>query len=254
MENNIKEVIKTRLNTLIALNETKQKDLAAVLGVKDNVISYFCSGARTPNVEQLNLLSDYFNVSLDYLVGRSDIKTPNADIRAVCEYTGLTQEVVENLHTYEMPFKELIADISKCLKLLNFMLSSQNFDNYLQINSDFSSLNFYSNRVLTKIKELSKIEIDIEQLKKDYNYFFLCYSKIKDSVNELESIKETVELFYFRTEKSFEKVIEKSLEEYSKDLLFYNNYLKKLENIFVDISKNVYKFNIAEEYQKYVGD
>ena len=217
MENNIKEVIKTRLNTLIALNETKQKDLAAVLGVKDNVISYFCSGARTPNIEQLNLLSDYFNVSLDYLVGRSDIKTPNADIRAVCEYTGLSEKAIDTLH------------MIKCHNVI------KNNDRYMYLYGSY----IYSDFIESINHQLIRNSL--------YNYH-ISFSETENKLNEILEIDafhdedEYIKTFDKLKAASFQKRICKvsyieMLEEVQRAFKFaigYDETLNSLENLAVE--------------------
>lgn len=45
-------------------------------------LKYYSSGAKEPSMSTLIALADYFNVSLDYLVGRSDTDTrpdPHSD-------------------------------------------------------------------------------------------------------------------------------------------------------------------------------
>jgi len=42
-------------------------------------------------------LADYYGVNTDYILGRTDIKTADANLRAVCEYTGLAQEAIETI-------------------------------------------------------------------------------------------------------------------------------------------------------------
>lgn len=49
-----------------------QKALANIIGVSDAAITMMEKGKRFPSFEILCALADYFNVSLDYLVGRSD--------------------------------------------------------------------------------------------------------------------------------------------------------------------------------------
>lgn len=56
------------ISALLVKKGIKQKDLAAHIGVTDNTVSYWCTGARVPNLTQLILISDYFAVSLDSLV------------------------------------------------------------------------------------------------------------------------------------------------------------------------------------------
>ncbi len=89
-----RRIIGDRINTALAIADKKQKELAANLGVKDNVISYFVSGARTPNTEQIIKISEFLGVSADYLLGLSDVASVEPDIKMICDYTGLTEDSV----------------------------------------------------------------------------------------------------------------------------------------------------------------
>lgn len=59
-------------------NEKKftQKDVASFLNISDRTIGYYESGQRNPDPETLQKLADFFDVSVDYLLGRTDIKNP----------------------------------------------------------------------------------------------------------------------------------------------------------------------------------
>ena len=52
-----------------------QQEMADFLGLKLRVYQYYESGGRKPTLENLIVVADFFDVSLDYLVGRKD--TPN---------------------------------------------------------------------------------------------------------------------------------------------------------------------------------
>ena len=52
--------------------KVSQRKLGELLGISDRNIRFYESGEHRPDFEGLLLLADYFNVSLDYLVGRSD--------------------------------------------------------------------------------------------------------------------------------------------------------------------------------------
>lgn len=49
-----------------------QKQLAHAIGASESGIQNYELGTRKPTYDMLIALADYFNVSLDYLVGRSD--------------------------------------------------------------------------------------------------------------------------------------------------------------------------------------
>ena len=51
-----------------------QKDIAAAIGITVRIYQRYEKGEAQPTLPVLIALADYFNVSLDYLCGRSDIK------------------------------------------------------------------------------------------------------------------------------------------------------------------------------------
>lgn len=53
-----------------------QKDVADVLKVERPTIAGYETNRKQPDYEKINTLADYFNVSLDYLLGRSHIRNP----------------------------------------------------------------------------------------------------------------------------------------------------------------------------------
>lgn len=60
---------------LKALRQSKnltQKQLAENIGASESGIQNYELGTRKPTYDMLIALADYFDVSLDYLVGRSD--------------------------------------------------------------------------------------------------------------------------------------------------------------------------------------
>ncbi|MDE5789264.1 MAG: helix-turn-helix domain-containing protein [Clostridia bacterium] len=52
--------------------ELKQEDIANVLGCTQRKISYMEQGVTEPDTQSLVKLADYFGVSVDFLLGRSD--------------------------------------------------------------------------------------------------------------------------------------------------------------------------------------
>jgi transcriptional regulator with XRE-family HTH domain len=61
-----------RLPLLRKSKKITQKQLAEALGINTRTIQYYESGDKRPDFDGLIRLADYFDVSIDYLVGRSD--------------------------------------------------------------------------------------------------------------------------------------------------------------------------------------
>jgi transcriptional regulator with XRE-family HTH domain len=51
-----------------------------------------------PDIIKLTKIAQYFNVSADFLLGLSEVESPDANARSAVEYTGLTEAAVERLH------------------------------------------------------------------------------------------------------------------------------------------------------------
>ena len=49
-----------------------QRDVAVDLRISDRGYQNYETGEREPKIEMLNKLADYFDVSIDYLTGRTD--------------------------------------------------------------------------------------------------------------------------------------------------------------------------------------
>ena len=61
-----------RLYTLRKQKKLSQKELAQKLGVAQASINYWEKAQRTPSVDMVALIANFFNVSIDYLMGLDD--------------------------------------------------------------------------------------------------------------------------------------------------------------------------------------
>ena len=63
-------IVANRIKELMKEEKLNQTRLAEKIGVKQNTISAWVLGKKEPSIKSLWLLADYFNVDIDYLVGR----------------------------------------------------------------------------------------------------------------------------------------------------------------------------------------
>ena len=59
------------LKQLRKSHKINQATLAENLGMSQSTITFWENGKRTPDIEMLGRLADYFNVTTDYLLGRT---------------------------------------------------------------------------------------------------------------------------------------------------------------------------------------
>ena len=61
-----------RLKDIRKRKGISQLKLAMDLNMNQNTVSRYETGEREPGIDELIRIADYFNVSVDYLIGRTD--------------------------------------------------------------------------------------------------------------------------------------------------------------------------------------
>lgn len=67
-----REILAQRLREQRMAHNLKQEDVGNLLGVVKQAVGHWETGFRVTPVESLVFLADYYQVSLDYLVGRTE--------------------------------------------------------------------------------------------------------------------------------------------------------------------------------------
>ena len=62
------------LSKIRKLKHLNQQKVAMDLNISRESLSYYENGKRSPDVDMLIRLSDYFNVSIDYLINGEEFK------------------------------------------------------------------------------------------------------------------------------------------------------------------------------------
>ena len=61
-----------RIKELRLEKQLSQKELASIIGCNQTAVGKYERGFLEPNITTLTLLANFFNVSVDYLIGRAD--------------------------------------------------------------------------------------------------------------------------------------------------------------------------------------
>lgn len=113
---------------IVSLREEKgetQQELANAIGITRQSLSRYEIAARTVSVEVLGALAQHFNVSADYLLGLSDVRSTEQDIQTACEVTGLSEKAVKMLKD-SAGYKDAFYK-NNILPILNAMLETKDF-------------------------------------------------------------------------------------------------------------------------------
>ena len=77
--------------------DLKQEDIAKMMNVDRSTVGKWENGSSKPDYEKMLKLADYFKVTVDYLLGREEIKT----IAAHKEGEGFTEDELKDIEEFK---------------------------------------------------------------------------------------------------------------------------------------------------------
>ena len=105
-----------RLKLLRRESGLSQQDFAKQLGTSKSSVNMYERGEREPGIETLEAIADYFNVDMDYLLGKSDHRSKSAWLEDIDNSIDLdilrSQVKFENLFPIERKRYPLIGTIA----------------------------------------------------------------------------------------------------------------------------------------------
>lgn len=194
---NVKDVFSERLENLrIEQGITRQK-VADDLQISRASLEYYEKGKRVPDIVTLCAIAEYYNVSADYLLGRTTNKTTDTDLQAVCDYTGLSEKAINNI-------------IHKCRnKLVNGIMSELDFVNIFL--SDYEIIREASRATIKYTEALfknCKAIVEHENLPDEMQI---------EKVDELFKLADEIQFEKWRAAKTFEWCLQTIVSDY-KDM------------------------------------
>lgn len=123
-----------------------QDQLAEAIGITRQSLSRYEISDRTPNIEIVCNIAKHYNISVDYLLGLSDIQSTNKDIETVCKVTGLEEDAVEELIYYNTDKKH---SISLLIQSIFFQQALDTLQDYCKLqetinkNKRFNAFDFH---------------------------------------------------------------------------------------------------------------
>ncbi len=101
----------------------KRQEVADDLGISRSSLEYYEKNKRKPDIEVLTKIADYYGVSADYLLGRTNAETTDKDLRFICEYTGLSENAITTLSELHDPVNVLNVVPAEIVPLIDFLIN-----------------------------------------------------------------------------------------------------------------------------------
>lgn len=227
-ETKVKSCFKERFADLRAKSGLSQSKLGKELLLSPATIGYYENGSRLPDIETAARIAQYFDVSADYLLGLSNAKSVEQDMKTACETTGLTQKAIENIqHIFSLfdtggtsgkAEESIFIDFLESSFFASMMLSfteSVLFKVKAGIVSENASImqELFAEALEQEIQSSKKASIALEQVKKGEKGLLSEWLDLRVQEEELEN---TVSTYY------------------NKLLNIMDNYAKRVSEAFVE--------------------
>lgn len=138
-----------------------QEQFADKFGYARVTLAKLEAGIRDFKSTEIITLAEQLNVSCDYLLGKTDVKSPDTNIQAISDYTGLSKEAIEILN-----------DIQQGTKGRHFTKISDMHAYIIENNHDslyeYKILLYVINLLLSKEKEMKLFELIKNYLTHEY--------------------------------------------------------------------------------------
>ena len=107
----LQPIISKRLHDLRTEHHLTQEKLAETLKTTTKTYREWEKKGNIPSTDFLIALSDQYNVSTDYLLGRSECKTIDENIKMINKTIGLSENSIENLKKYDSGFLKILDNL-----------------------------------------------------------------------------------------------------------------------------------------------
>lgn len=152
-----------RLKELRENKQLKQSDLANDLGIGRTTLSHYELNNREPDFNTLEKIANYFDVSIDYLLGRTDLKSFNSQIM-IDDINHLVK--LSDAKGYQ--FSKLVRNIiDTCFLAINAYVESENID-AIKIIHDFYSIILETNMLFNSERSYSWLSHDKADTREEY--------------------------------------------------------------------------------------
>lgn len=85
-------------------------------------LSLYEMGKRIINIDLLVRIARYFNVSADYLLGLSNSKVVETNMKSACDYTGLSEKAITSIKSLNESERDKLNKLFENKKFVKFLI------------------------------------------------------------------------------------------------------------------------------------
>lgn len=116
-----------RLKQLRTKHELTQKELAKKLNLQNTAISKYELNERNPDLDILNNIADFFDVSIDYLLGRTSSQESIVISKEIKADQTPADKLSEDIHNLSLENQKEIKEIIELYKIKDKQVRNSEF-------------------------------------------------------------------------------------------------------------------------------
>ena len=214
-----------RLYDLVCDTNLSMSEIGKELNISRQAMSKYCKAEKTPTAKMLVDIADYFNTTPDYLLGYSNCRDREVkeDIDAFNKLTGMSEASIKKLIAWNKD-RDLYELPSHLTTIFNKLISDENASHF---HASLSNLRYFVEhyQIQKKLYE-TQDESPIVHTEVDENGEEFTFT-IPITEDEIDSIKENIELYIWKASKDFSNFLEAAIKQELGDDIF--NDLKSRE-------------------------
>lgn len=113
------------------------QEVSDAIGITRVAMGYYEKGERKPDIEMLYKIADFYKVSADYLLGITDVKTPDIETKAIANNIGLSEDAINVLRTESIiGYKHVLKCIDILIRDMHFRAEGKNYRPFMELFSN----------------------------------------------------------------------------------------------------------------------
>ena len=117
------KIYANRIKQLRNSRKMSQEEFATKIGVSRSTVGMYETGKREPDLETCEAIADFFNVDMDYLLGKSQVA--NQALSLIEKSTPQTKRDVLKQRVIELLEQLTDEELKEAARYLDYLLSSQ---------------------------------------------------------------------------------------------------------------------------------
>jgi len=137
------DILNIRLRELLDGDGVRTEEVANAVGIGSSAVRSWYTGYARPDMEKISAICKFFGVSADWLLGISDTRAVDIEMRDICEKTGLSANALFNLMRYSknqnkdgQPTSHNSAIVAERLWFINSLIEDEETLNTLADNAN----------------------------------------------------------------------------------------------------------------------